>query len=186
MFHSSVQSNLPWVPFSFPTLPVQQTHELVSKRLRVQPLPCHRVCHAINKLVYYQHLLLSFEELLSLRLSDPFALVAGWINNNWRNHEVVVGVENAFWQARPSSAKQVSLLYLQLKSWRRRRELAVHCFAHSSKMSFNLPVPPPWTGKTRWNSLMTILYLSSLMPLPSSTYRIVPEFEVFMADKTRA
>ena len=43
----------------------------------VQLLPCHRICHTINKLVYYQHLLLSFEELLSLRLSDPFALVVG-------------------------------------------------------------------------------------------------------------
>ena len=36
----------------------------------------------INKIVYYQHLLVSFEELLSLRLSDPFALVMGRINNN--------------------------------------------------------------------------------------------------------
>ena len=32
---------------------------------------------AINKIVYYQHLLVSFEELLSVRLSDPFALVVG-------------------------------------------------------------------------------------------------------------
>ena len=31
----------------------------------------------------YQHLLVSFEELLSLRLSDHFALVVGCINNNW-------------------------------------------------------------------------------------------------------
>ena len=34
------------------------------------------------KIVYYQHLLVSFEGLLSLRLSDRFALVAGCINNN--------------------------------------------------------------------------------------------------------
>ena len=33
--------------------------------------------HTINKIVYYQHLLVSFEELLSLRLSDPFGLVVG-------------------------------------------------------------------------------------------------------------
>ena len=31
----------------------------------------------INKIVYFQHLLVSFEELLSLRLSDPFVLVVG-------------------------------------------------------------------------------------------------------------
>ena len=37
------------------------------------------------KIVYYQHLLVSFEELLSLRLSDHFALVVGCINNNWLN-----------------------------------------------------------------------------------------------------
>ena len=34
------------------------------------------------KIVYYQHVLVSFEELLSLRLSDPFACVVGCINNN--------------------------------------------------------------------------------------------------------
>ena len=42
-----------------------------------------RVCLTIIKIVYYQHLLVSFEELLSLRLSDPFALVVGCTNNNW-------------------------------------------------------------------------------------------------------
>ena len=36
--------------------------------------------------VYYQHLLVSFEELLSLRLSDHFALVVGCINNKWLIH----------------------------------------------------------------------------------------------------
>ena len=41
----------------------------------------HRICLTINKIVYFQHLLVSFEELLSLRLSDPFALVVGCINN---------------------------------------------------------------------------------------------------------
>ena len=45
----------------------------------------HRICLTINKIVYYQHLLVSFEELLSLRLSDHFALVVGCINNNWLN-----------------------------------------------------------------------------------------------------
>ena len=35
------------------------------------------------KIVYYQHLLVSFEGLLSLWLSDHFALVVGYINNNW-------------------------------------------------------------------------------------------------------
>ena len=43
----------------------------------------HRICLTINKIVYHQHLLVSFEELLSLRLSDHFALVVGCINNNW-------------------------------------------------------------------------------------------------------
>ena len=37
----------------------------------------------INKIVCYQHLLVLFQELLSVRLSDPFTLVVGWINNNW-------------------------------------------------------------------------------------------------------
>ena len=45
----------------------------------------HRICLTINNIVYYQHLLVSFEELLSLRLSDHFALVVGCINNNWCN-----------------------------------------------------------------------------------------------------
>ena len=35
------------------------------------------------KIVYYQHLQVSFEEFFSLRLSDHFALVVGCINNNW-------------------------------------------------------------------------------------------------------
>ena len=39
----------------------------------------HRIYLTINKIVYYQHLLVSFEELLSLRLSDHFALVVGCI-----------------------------------------------------------------------------------------------------------
>ena len=41
-----------------------------------------RICLTINENGYYQHLLVSFEELLSLRLSDHFALVVGCINNN--------------------------------------------------------------------------------------------------------
>ena len=46
----------------------------------------HRICLTINKIAYYQHLLVSLEELLSLRLSDHFALVVGCINNNWLNY----------------------------------------------------------------------------------------------------
>ena len=34
----------------------------------------------IDNIVYYQHLLVSLEELLSLRLSDPFALVVPGLN----------------------------------------------------------------------------------------------------------
>ena len=43
--------------------------------------------------MYYQHLLVPFEELLSLRLSDHFALVVGCINNIWLHslHLVDVG-----------------------------------------------------------------------------------------------
>ena len=33
-------------------------------------------------IVYYQHILVSFQELLSLRLNDHFTLVVGCINNN--------------------------------------------------------------------------------------------------------
>ena len=59
---------------------------------------CHWICHTINKIVYYQHLLVSFEELLSLWVSDPFALVVGWINNNWLNlwKRCVQGVQRHF------------------------------------------------------------------------------------------
>ena len=57
----------------------------VLKFLRLQYYLFHRICLTINKIVYYQHLLVSFEELLSLRLSDHFALVVGCINNNWLN-----------------------------------------------------------------------------------------------------
>ena len=54
------------------------------KRLKVQ-LPTFTTGFVLPsiKIVYYQHLLVSFEELLSLRLSDHFALVVGCINNNW-------------------------------------------------------------------------------------------------------
>ena len=56
---------------------VEHRNVLKSKLLPVPPdLPNHQ------KIVYYQHLLVSFEELLSLRLSDHFALVVGCINNN--------------------------------------------------------------------------------------------------------
>ena len=44
----------------------------------------HRICLTIDKIVYYQHLLVSFEKMLSLRLSDHFALVVGCINNNFK------------------------------------------------------------------------------------------------------
>ena len=56
------------------------------KRLKVQ-LPTFTTGFGLPsiKIVYYQHLLVPFEELLSLRLSDHFALVVGCINNNWLN-----------------------------------------------------------------------------------------------------
>ena len=56
------------------------------KRLRVQ-LPTFTTGFVLPsiKIVYYQHLLVSFEELLSLRLSEHVALVVGCINNNWLN-----------------------------------------------------------------------------------------------------
>ena len=59
------------------------------KRLKVQ-LPTFTTGFVLPsiKIVYYQHLLVSFEELLSLGLSDHFALVVGCINNNWlKNNE---------------------------------------------------------------------------------------------------
>ena len=61
------------------------------KRLKVLPLPCHLTCHTIKKLVYYQHLLLSFEELLSQRLSDPFALVVGWTITDYLIVTIICG-----------------------------------------------------------------------------------------------
>ena len=63
----------------------------------------HRICLTINKLVHHQHLLVSFEELLSLRLSDHFALVVGCINNNglnlWKKDacKVFTGVSPPLW-----------------------------------------------------------------------------------------
>ena len=56
------------------------------KRLKVR-LPTFTTGFVLPsiKIVYYQHLLVSFEALLSLRLSDHFALVVGCINNNWLN-----------------------------------------------------------------------------------------------------
>ena len=61
------------------------------KRLKVH-LPTFTtgfVLPSIKKIVYYhdKHPLVSFEWLLSLRLSDHFALVVGCINNNWWNQE---------------------------------------------------------------------------------------------------
>ena len=59
----------------------------------------NRICLTINKSVHYQHLLVSFQELLSLRLSDHFAFVVGCINNNWWNCLILTelsGWENSF------------------------------------------------------------------------------------------
>ena len=56
----------------------------------------HRICLTINKIVYHQHLLVSFEELLSLRLSDHFALVVGCINNNWFNRHFLPHARSRF------------------------------------------------------------------------------------------
>ena len=50
--------------------------------LKSKYLFCHRICHTINKIVYLISASSSVvEELLSLQLSDPFALVVGCINN---------------------------------------------------------------------------------------------------------
>ena len=47
---------------------------------------CHRICHTINKIVNYQHLLVSFEELLSLAAMEwSFRIGCGLYNNNWLN-----------------------------------------------------------------------------------------------------
>ena len=56
------------------------------KRLQPNYYLCYRICRTINKIVYYQHLLVSFWRIVvPARLSAPFALVDGCINNNWLN-----------------------------------------------------------------------------------------------------
>ena len=81
----------------------------------------HRICLTINKIVYrqLQHLLVSFEELLSLRLSDHFALVVGCINNNWLNLGLCIDCFRVF----PSQN------YGTL--WRKEHKLGFHPFEHS-------------------------------------------------------
>ena len=49
------------------------------------PITTFTTGFVLPSIVYYQHLLVSFEELLSLWLSDTFALVVVCINNNWLN-----------------------------------------------------------------------------------------------------
>ena len=73
---------------------------LNTKRLKVH-LPTFTTGFVLPsiKIVYYQHLLVSFEGLLSLRLSDHFALLVGCINNNWLNlwkKRCVEGVQRHF------------------------------------------------------------------------------------------
>ena len=72
-------------PTTFPFIATDWRWCWTPKRLKFQYYLYHQICLTINKIVYYQHLLVTFEELLSLRLSDPFALVVGGINNNWIN-----------------------------------------------------------------------------------------------------
>ena len=84
------------------------------KRLKVR-LPTFTTGFVLPsiKIVYYQHLLVSFEGLLSLRLSDHFALVVGCINNNWLNlwkkdaFKVFTGISPPLWkgkEANPSTS----------------------------------------------------------------------------------
>ena len=71
---------------SFPFMATDWRWCWTPKRLKVH-LPTFTTGFVLPsiKIVYYQHLLVSFEGLLSLRLSDHFALVVGCINNNWLN-----------------------------------------------------------------------------------------------------
>ena len=73
-----------WVKPTFPFMATDWRWCWTPKRLKVH-LPTFTTGFVLPsiKIVYYQHLLVSFEELLSLRLSDHFALVVGCINNNW-------------------------------------------------------------------------------------------------------
>ena len=81
----------------------------------------------INKTVYYQHLLVSFEELSSLRLIDPLALVVGWINKNWLNlwKRCVQGVQRHF-----GSLQFILLLFAKEKATASRAP----CCAFGSKL----------------------------------------------------
>ena len=69
-----------------------QLENQTSDRLRIggnllvtnSSIDCERFISGLSSPLS-QHLLVSFEELLSLRLSDRFALVVGCINSNWLN-----------------------------------------------------------------------------------------------------
>ena len=54
-----------------------------SDKVVVGPLPCHRICHTINNYCVLSASSSVIWKIVGLRLSDPFALVVGWINNNW-------------------------------------------------------------------------------------------------------
>ena len=74
------------------------------------------------KIVCYQHLLVSFEGLLSLQLSDHFALVVGCINNNWLNlwkkdaYKVFTGISPPLRVIFPSCLVTYSQIHQQLTS----------------------------------------------------------------------
>ena len=83
------------------------------------------------KIVYYQHLLVSFEGLLSLRLSDHFALVVGciMINNNWLNlwkkyaYKVFTGISPPLLRLSANFPSQATGLQLSAFVWEKMTQL---------------------------------------------------------------
>ena len=99
--------------------------------------------------MYYQHLLVSFEGLLSLRLSDHFTLVVGCINNNWLNLwkkdacKVFTGISPPPWRVQWNKAFYPVMEACQssFSQWVRRSRLS---FAHIQPSDLLTNLPRSW------------------------------------------
>ena len=77
--------------------------------LKSKPLPCHRICYTNNKLFSS----IVVEEVLSVRLSDPFALVDVFLPGLKRSYvkDMLEHDEDAFFRSEACSMKNVHIIH---------------------------------------------------------------------------
>ena len=137
----------------------------------------HRICLTINKIVYYQHLLVLFEELLSLWLSDYFALVVGCINNNWLNLwkkdvcKVFTGISPPLWAVDLLCCQECLDGYLLSSACSCNRH-ADSCYSFISNLTANQTRDADFHGSPRGILTATCFFTPSNVTNP---WRISPQ-----------